>query len=632
MAPSLRDDVGTGLRPVRYLGVALAVVTVVWGVAAAVSGTRAAADLDAARGALFVAEHDLRLGELASARVHLARASQRAAAASDRLHGPLLAPLRVVPLVRTNLTVATTLSDVVRDAGAAGVDVLQVVEAAAESERGSAAIPLDELLALHGPLQELARSLEAANATLRGASSARLISDIATARTTFLELSEPAAEAAGLGADLTATLPDLLGRDRPRRYLVGAGALSELRASGGLMGSWSLLTADEGGLDFSDFVDLDVLSSLDEDVTPPSAEYARRYGPLGGLRQWRNVNLTPDFPSAAQVMIELWEAQREEPLDGVIMVDAVVFQRLAASVGQLEVPGMTTLSPEETLRFVALDAYAAFDGDDDERKQVLGAVATAAFGQALDMLAADDWPTSMLALGELARGGHLRVYSRDPRVQASLERAGVAGGLPDPEGEFAAVFVNNIAGNKVDYFTQRRVEHRVELLPDGDARARIHADFSNSAPRAGYPRHVLGPWTDSTEAGDNLSLVTFMCGRRCGFDALPAGMTSGTTELGRPVADVHLLIPAGARRRAEVVTRTTDAWSMQDGELVLHVRHLLQPTLRETHLRLVIEIPDGWRPVGGHDGARLEGRELVWETAASGLVEVTVRLAGADSA
>jgi hypothetical protein len=632
MAPRTRNDVGTGLRRVRYLGAVLAVLAVVWGVAVAVSGTRAAADLDAARGALFVAEHDLRLGDLASTRVHLGRAAQRAAAASDRLHGPLLSPLRAVPLVRTNLMVATTLSDVVRDAGVAGAEVLEIMEVAAGTERGSTAIPLHELVALHGPLQELAGSLEAANATLRGASSARLLSEIATARTAFLELSEPAAEAARVGADLTATLPDLLGRDRPRRYLIGAGALSELRASGGLMGSWSLMTADAGSLDFEDFVDLDVLSSLDEDVTPPSAEYARRYGPLGGLRQWRNANLTPDFPSAAQVMIALWEAQREEPLDGVIMVDAVVFQRLAASLGGLEVPGRATLSPEETLRFVALDAYAAFDGDDDERKQVLGAVATAAFSQVLDMLADDDWPTSMLALGQLARGGHLQVYSREPRVQASLERAGVAGGLPDEDGEFAAVFVNNIAGNKVDYFTQRRVEHRVELLPDGDVRARISAEFSNSAPRAGYPRHVLGPWTDSTEAGDNLSLVSFVCGYRCAFEALPSGVSDGTTELGRPVADVHLLIPAGARRRAEVLSRTSDAWELEDGELVLHVRHLLQPTLRETALRLVVEIPDGWRPVGGHDGARLEGGDLVWEVTTSGLVEVTVRLTGADRA
>src|SRR5690606_16939145 len=96
----------------------------------------------------------------------------------------------------------------------------------------------------------------------------------------------PVVEQAQVGAELTAVLPTFLGGDEPRSYLVGAAALSELRGSGGLLGSFSILTADDGHLSFDDFADIDVIerTSEDPDVAAPDEEYAARYRSLGGLR------------------------------------------------------------------------------------------------------------------------------------------------------------------------------------------------------------------------------------------------------------------------------------------------------------------------------------------------------------
>jgi hypothetical protein len=234
---------------------------------------------------------------------------------------------------------------------------------------------------------------------------------------------------------------------------------------------------------------------------------------------------------------------------------------------------------------------------------------------------------------DLAQGGHLRVYARDQRTQAVLRRAGVAGQLPDVDGEFAGVYVSNFAANKVDFFTERRIEHRVVLRPGGRTRSTLEVAFANTAPLDGYPRYVLGPWTDVTEAGDNLSFVSLFCSYRCEFDTLPDGAQDGGSELDRPVVDLNLLIPAGAQRSLRYRTVTADGWRVDGGEIVVGIHHLVQPTLRGTALRVVLPLPADWEPSELPEGAAAVDGEIVWEDpAASGLVELMVRLVPAGPA
>jgi hypothetical protein len=631
-------DPGTSDSPPQerrgHRGLIVAVVmllALVWAVAVTVSAGRSALDLRSARASLSAAEQDVRGGDLAGAREQIERAVELAAASSSRLSGVHLLPLRVVPAVGPHLKTVRVLSDAVRDAGGAAERFLVAAERVEQGERESGTVPIAAIDELAAPVRELARTLHRTTAEVEDTRSLWLVGPVATARDSYLELAGPAAEHAALAAELTEVLPTFFGGEETRRYLLGAGTLSELRGSGGLMGSWTTLTASQGELQFEDFVDIDELSSVEEDVTAPSEEYTARYGRYGALRHWRNANLTPDFPSAAQVMMRLWEAQRDEQLDGVIMVDPITFERLAEGLGGLEVPDVGTLAPDEALQFVALDAYVVYDGDPDERKRVLGAVATSAFTQLIDALESEGVPATFVMLADVARGGHLQVYSLDRETQEVFSRAGVAGGLPDVEGEFAGVFVNNIAGNKVDYFTERRLVHEVALLPEGRTRGLITAEFHNTAPSDGYPRYVLGPWTDVTDAGDNLSLISVLCGYGCEFRPLPPGLSEGGTELGRPAVDLRLLLPAEERREVQIRTETPAGWSVEDGQVVVRVHHLVQPTLHDTPLRIAIRIPPGWEPATLPEGAEHDGDDIVWEETVSGLVGLELRLSRADT-
>jgi hypothetical protein len=599
---------------------------VVWVLVASVTLVLAYLDLREGYAAYGDAARHVSAGELVAARSRLQEGADRSSAASSRLHQPAVAVIAALPVVGPNLEAVTAIADGAATVGGPAlglVDALDRLELGGEpaTAQQPSLASLGELIA---PLQEVAAALDDTTAAVTAIDPAQLHGPVARAHARFVDMAVPAAEQAALAAASAEVMPALLGHDGPRAYLVLAASLSELRSSGGLPGSWSILRAEDGRLHVEEFRDVDALEALETAVAPPSRELAEAHAARGGLQEWRNVGLAAHFPDAAEVALRMWDATGGEDLDGVLMVDTVAFERLARRAGGLDVPGVGRLDAGEVLPFVALGAYAAFD-DHHERKRVLGDHAVAALGATLETLE-DDPVGTVRTFHDLAAGGHLRLYTRDQEVQPTLERLGVAGALPAATGEFAGVLLDNLAANKVDAFTSRRLEHRVELLPDGETRATIELELRNAAPQEGYPHYVLGPSVPGLQAGDGLSLVRFVCASGCEHRPVSEAVTATQAEQGLPMADVTLRIPAGQERRVQHRTRSSDAWRLDGDELVVEVAHLIQPTLEPSPLRVSLTVPAGWSPARLPDGARVDGDEIVWEERASGLVDLTFRM------
>lgn len=628
----LTDDGSDRHHRLRLLlAVVLGVVLLgIWGVAAGLEGYRAAQDLEQARAELTAAEGLLRDGELTLARGQLDAAVAASASAADRLSAPYVVPLRIVPWLGPNLRAATALSTTARDVGSDAAVLLDVAAVIVSDDRTQAPgeISLEYLEELAPPTRSLVTTLEDAVGEVAALDPDPLLGRIVRAREVFLELVEPNLDQAIVAADLLEVMPSFLGEDGPRTYLVGAAALSELRGSGGLLGSWTLMTADQGQMRFEEFIDLDDLPEVERQVRPPTEEFGERYRGLGSLYNWRNVNLSPDFPAVAQVLLGLYEQSGDIQLDGVIVADTVVFERLSARAGGIEVPGFGRLAPQDTLRFVGLDAYDAFDSD-EERKRVLGATATATFAELFQILDDDDVPATVEMLADIAQGGHLRMYSRDDRVQPVLERAGVAGQLPTDPGESAGVFLNNFAENKLDFFAERTIEHHVRLEEGGSTSAEVTVALYNRSPTEGHRRGVLGPWVDGLDAGDIRWHVLFTCGLGCELLEQPRLDHVGGTEQGRTVHDHLTTLRAEEQERLHYETRTPDGWHVNDdGDLEVEIVHLVQPTMHGSELRIVLEVPEGFTVVEhGPDAVAADG-EVVWDGLVSGTVSLSVVLAG----
>lgn len=598
-----------------------------WGMASAITLWHGARDLEGARGALTRAEQALRVSHLSAARHELSVGGDAAARGAAALGRPWLAPLRLLPMAGDNIDAARVLATAARDlsvSGGAVLDVASEIVHAKDQGASRGQVPLDHLERLTQPLAALQSTMEDTVARTDDLSCEGLLRPVRRACQRFTEIAEPAVGHVRSAAAMARAAPSMLGRDRPRRYLVFAASYSELRGSMGLLGSWALMTADDGRLDVGPFRETADLPVTEAGVTGPSEDFARRYARYGVLQDWRNANMSPSFPDTARVLLELWDAGGGAPVDGVLVTSPVVVEAMIGELGPLEVPGVTTLTAANARRFIGLDAYAAFDSQ-QQRKRVLGAVATAGFERMLDVVESSDVMASAEMLQRLVAAGDVQMYVRDDDIQRVLAEVGIAGELPAGDGEFASVVVNNVSGNKLDFFTTRRVHHTVRLLPDGVTASDLEVTFRNDAPTSGHPRYVLGPATALLDAGDNLSLVSLYCGRACAMEGPPVGVREGGREGQLPVWDLALRIPSGAERRVAYRTRTTGGWYRDGGHLVVPVRHVVQPSLHETLLLLRVETPGGWRPVGLPEFAEVSGGAVVVHTTGNHDLDLVVR-------
>lgn len=602
-----------------------------WGIVTGLTLWHGAGDLDASRDSLTRAARALRASDLSAARQDLALGGRASGRAAAHLGRPWVAPLRLVPVVGDNLDGARVLATAARDLSDSAGAVLDVASDVVHEQPGRAPrgqIPLDDLERLEPPLTALEATLVGAVERVRAVGCDQLLAPVSRACRRFLETTEPAVAQVGTAAGMARVAPDLLGRDHPRRYLVFAASYSELRGSMGLLGSWAVMTADDGRLDVGPFDETAALPVVDGGVAGPSEAFASRYARYAALQDWRNANMSPSFPDVARVVLDLWDRGGGAPVDGVLVTSPLALEGMIGALGPMEVPGITTLTTRNVRSFIGLDAYAAFDSQ-AERKRALGAVAAAGFERMLDLVESNDVMASAEMLQQLVGAGDVRMYVRDDDIQQVLAHAGITGGLPAGDGEFASVVVNNVAGNKLDYFTTRRLHHTVRLLPEGVTASDLEVTFRNDAPTSGHPRYVLGPASPLVEAGDNLSLVSLYCGRLCTMVGRPDGVREAGHEAHLPVWDVVLRIPSGEERRVAYRTRTSDGWYREGRHVVVHVRHVVQPTLHETPLHVRVETPAGWTPVDLPEAAEVSDGAVVLDTTGAHDVEVVVRFAPA---
>ena len=268
------------------------------------------------------------------------------------------------------------------------------------------------------------------------------------------------------GLEFADGAPGLLGLDRPRTYLVLALNESELRPGGGFISSVAEVRISNGDVTSMVFRD----SYAVDDFTLPYPDPPDPLRRLMGLDLWvfRDSNWSPDFPIAAQQVIELYRPGYELEIDGVIGLDQRALSQLVGVLEPLNVPGEAEAVTGDT---VLAYMYAAWDPGDavlDEawwlqRKDFVGELA----GVAIEKVTSGDVDYLRLAdvVVALLEERHLQIYVKDEATSRWLAAKGWDGGLPPRtgEGDFLAVVEANVGYNKASAHVSRRLRYEVDL-------------------------------------------------------------------------------------------------------------------------------------------------------------------------
>lgn len=546
--------------------------------------------------------------------------------ARSQVNNPILRAIGLVPIVGSN-------RDAVAAIALAGGRASQlgrvVTEELTDLPAGigslgpsGGVVPIDSLARL-ADATERARALALeANTTISQAPRSFLLGPIADARAELAEQLDLLLRAATVAEELLGVMPDFLGEGDEKRYFLGAQNPAELRGTGGLMGAYAILTAHEGRITIGDFNPVQTLPDAPlSSLAAPNADYAARYNAFGGAGFWKNINMTPDFPSAATAIEQLYERVTGQHIDGTIVADPFALSALLSVTGSVEVPSVgIRVNRDSVVPYVANEAYADLPTP-SIRKRLLGDVAQAAVEEFLDLKGSP--VPSARAVISTAAGGHLLVHAKDPAVQQAFEVTGIAGAFPNPAGDFLAVTANNAGGNKVDFYARRSVRYQVQLGAGGTALGKATIELTNRAPSAGPPRYVIGPFRGASHAGESVTYLSTYCARSCRLTDFHRGSeqegVGSELELGHPVYPVRVrLPPRGGSQTLSYDWSIVDAWDGTDGRGVYRLTYRSQPTINPTALEIDIRVPSGMRVVRASPGVQTSSGRAIWSGAADG--------------
>src|SRR5918996_1390649 len=534
--------------------------------------------LQEGRTALLSARTALTQGDVAAAAGSFAEAEAAFGRASGQLDNPLTTIAGLMPILGRTPDAISNMADAGGLVARAGRELAEGTEGlpgglgALAPAGGAVDIRSYEQM---GPSLRTARDLVVEADRLISGSAGTWIPQLVADPLFQLQNELTTARRAVVGADaLIGALPSFLGADETKRYFVAAQNPAELRGTGGLIGSYTILTVERGRLQLGEFRPIE----------------------------------------------RLYEEVKGERLDGVLASDPEAFARLLAATGPAEIPGIgVTVDAGTVVPFVTNEAYVRFP-DSVERKRVLGDVAGEVLGRFLNAGASDDPVAAARALIEAAAGGHLRFHSTDPAVQRGFDRAGLSGRFPNPDGDFLAAIVNNNGGNKIDFYLDRTIRYEVQLGPEGTAEANTSLMLRNEAPSEGLPAYIIGPFPlKDAVAGENVSVVQTYCARGCRptmyqVDGEPGEAERGT-ELGHPALLSNVRLRSGESARLDYRWQVPQAWSGDTGHGVYRLTVQSQPGIRPATLEVDIVVPPGTRIIRASEGLRIagdQGDQAVW--------------------
>lgn len=348
------------------------------------------------------------------------------------------------------------------------------------------AVDIGTLEAVRGPVTTASAEATAVLAGVKATPDTGLLGPVAEARAELLDkLAELDGSLAG-AATAAQVAPAMLGADGPRTYLMAFQNNAEIKGTGGLIGTYGVLTAVDGKIKLAHIGSNDELKNFKPGVVDLGPEFNANYGVLFPTFLWSNANSSPHFPYAGQIWATMYERQFGTHIDGVIAADPAALAHILRATGPVRV-STGTADGDSVERLLQVDAYEHFDGDRAERKGFLAEVAEAAFGAALN---GTGGPQELLTqLSDAADGGHLQFWSPVEAEMDAMRKAHATGEMYQGPAPYAGVVLNNVSGAKLDYYLDRDITYTLANPAGGRRDGRIDITLTNTAP-GGLPTFV----------------------------------------------------------------------------------------------------------------------------------------------
>ena len=292
---------------------------------------------------------------------------------------------------------------------------------------------------------------------------------------------------------ILATTPDLIGLGGRRKYAVLFQNNMELRATGGFIGSFAILSFENGKLYDMPLYDVyDADGQLKGHVEPPTP-----IKDILGEANWylRDSNFDPDFPVSARRAEWFIKKSLNLDLDGTVGVTLNTLAALLRSTGPLEIPDYNeTISPDNLYERAQFHAEVNFFPGSTQKKEFLSTVANSLFAR-LPALGAGEGLKLLQELSTTLQEKDTLISLTKDTTNHVFETLGWTGQLldlpcptqADCHKDYVMVVDSNFGVNKANYFIRRAIEEVITFDKDLAVNHVLRLRYQNTATSTAWP-------------------------------------------------------------------------------------------------------------------------------------------------
>jgi hypothetical protein len=280
----------------------------------------------------------------------------------------------------------------------------------------------------------------------------------------------------------------LLGKDKPRNYLVIFQNDGELRPSGGFWTAYTTVKINNGKVTpggASNIYDLD--DKLQS--TTPAPRLIKSYHLNVPYLNLRDSNLSPDFPTDAQIFLNgYYKAMgKGTKIDAVIALDTNVLVDLVGVLGKLDTRvGTFTTEPDKRcdgcpkiiydLEWISGRPRNYIETD---RKGFMGPVMQALLANAMGSEKNKIPPLAEAFINNILQK-HILFFFPDSEMQKAAELANIAGNIIQTDSNTDYFHLNdaNFASAKSNIFIRQKIKHEISVN-NGQVEHKISITYTN---------------------------------------------------------------------------------------------------------------------------------------------------------
>lgn len=259
---------------------------------------------------------------------------------------------------------------------------------------------------------------------------------------------------------------EVLGHERPKRYLIVFQNSRELRPTGGFIGSLALVDIYKGNIENMEIPGggvYDLAGQLKEKLIAPK--------PLWLVNPHWNIqdsNWFFDYPTSAEKLMWFFERTGGASVDGVIALTPHVVEDLLRTVGEINMQELYGVTIDHTnfIREAQYWAEVTYDREENKPKKFISDMLPLLLEKVFSPQAEQLLGVSQAFYSALVEK-ELLLYFSDPYVEQKVADFAGDGGVQDAEHDYLAVVNTNIAGGKTDHVVDQLIDHRADIAADG---------------------------------------------------------------------------------------------------------------------------------------------------------------------